>query len=187
MCALKLSWLYCSHRHLSWTSTPANDYDTDGCRDDEDSDDDNDGVADIADNCPKGNGMPWTSTPGNDNDGDGCSNAEDDDDDSDGVIDVDDNCIFVANPDQLDYDNDSAILGIGFSGDACDDDDDNDGVLDTTDLCHFGNLGWTSTVYRYDADGVRIRVKILDDDKMEFAFEFDSAPMIWLDFFQSLE
>ena len=33
---------------------------------------------------------------------------------------------------QLDYDNDSAILGIGFSGDACDDDDDNDGVLDTT-------------------------------------------------------
>ncbi len=35
----------CPTGELGWTSTPANDYDTDGCRDlSEDPDDDNDGI-----------------------------------------------------------------------------------------------------------------------------------------------
>jgi hypothetical protein len=47
--------------------------------------------------------------------------------DGDGVkMDID-NCPAIANPDQLDTDNDTL-------GDACDDDDDNDGISDSLDL-----------------------------------------------------
>ena len=51
-----------------------------------------------------------------------------DDGDGDFVPDEGDNCPEVANPDQLDTDDDGA-------GDLCDDDDDDDGVLDNDDLC----------------------------------------------------
>jgi hypothetical protein len=50
------------------------------------------------------------------------------DQDGDGVPDVSDNCPAVANPDQIDLDQD------GF-GDSCDLDDDNDGVTDANDNC----------------------------------------------------
>ncbi len=49
------------------------------------------------------------------------------DTDADGVPDATDNCPFVANADQVDYDNDSM-------GDACDADDDNDGVSDEDEI-----------------------------------------------------
>ncbi|MCB9731101.1 MAG: lamin tail domain-containing protein [Deltaproteobacteria bacterium] len=103
-----------------WTSgvgtagAPGTDYDADGCRDAaaEDTDDDNDGVADGVDACdpdasgPSGDSgvvsseKGWTSSkgtagaPGSDWDEDGCRDAaaEDDDDDNDGKADASDLC-----------------------------------------------------------------------------------------------
>ncbi len=75
------------------------DYDRDGCRDEfvEETDDDNDGVNDLADNgvpldlCPRGE-TGWISGPMTDYDNDGCQDSgEDSDDDNDGVNDLADN------------------------------------------------------------------------------------------------
>ncbi|MFO0747276.1 MAG: MopE-related protein [Myxococcota bacterium] len=153
-----------------WTSavgggTPGSDYDADGCKDDtaEDTDDDNDGLADATDQCDPDAGdakgvlastKGWTSTvgtPGTDYDGDGCKDdqAEDDDDDNDGILDTTDQC----DPDAGDATGvvssvkgwtssvGGATPGTDYDADGCkddqaeDNDDDNDGIADATDQC----------------------------------------------------
>ena len=90
-----------------------------------DPDDDNDGILDALDNCPKdyNPGQVNTDYPG-DNQGDAC----DSDDDNDEIFDSVDNCPLVKNPGQEN-------LTADFIGDACDPDDDKDGVMDETDNC----------------------------------------------------
>jgi len=95
-------------------------------------DSDGDGIYDDTDSCPN------TAPTGNDADGDGCTDPLDAD--GDGITDSSDNCPNAANPDQANWDSDSA-------GDACDDSDgdtvwdniddnnDNDGIIDVYDSC----------------------------------------------------
>ena len=57
-----------------------------------DDDDDNDGLGDLADACPRGD-TGWTSNAITDHDGDGCRDADEDlDDDNDGLGDIADAC-----------------------------------------------------------------------------------------------
>lgn len=103
------------------------DNDSDTVGDVCDSDDDDDNVPDLIDNCPFSGG-----------------NASQVDNDSDGVGDVCDNCVNVHNPDQRDTDKD----GIG---DECDPDIDGDGIANTTDNCKYVNSTNTADG---DSDGV---------------------------------
>ena len=120
----------CPLDFTTWTSTPSNDHDRDGCRDDgDDQDDDQDGVLDAFDRCPTGMvGFP----PEADHDGDGCADDEDTDDDDDGRVDPADGCPrgMVGR----------LSLALDADGDGCsdaeeDDDDDQDGVNDAVDAC----------------------------------------------------
>lgn len=86
-------------------------------------DQDGDGIADAADNCPL-----VANANQADVDGDGIGDLCDPDNDNDGVPNLQDNCPLTRNPDQLDTDGDGL-------GNACDNDDDNDGVLDAADNC----------------------------------------------------
>jgi gliding motility-associated-like protein len=93
---------------VSFDFTTTSDNDLDGAPDNCDTDDDNDGILDVNDNCPL-----QANTNQADNDNDGIGNACDNDDDNDFVLDGYDNCPFIYNPSQQDVDNDGV-------GDICD-------------------------------------------------------------------
>ena len=131
------------------------DYEGDTLCDAGDPDDDNDGVVDAIDRCPRGD-TGWTASSATDLDGDGCQNSlEDLDDDNDGASDATDpfptnpnrcgdgdadtcdDCAvgsddFGPLPDQL-VANDGADADSDGSCNAGDADDDNDGVADGPD------------------------------------------------------
>lgn len=164
----------CPYGATGWTSSASTDHDSDGCKDDdiEDPDDDNDGRLDPLDevvplwgedSCPKGE-LGWTSDQAtNDHDSDGCldDSDEDTDDDNDGMTDPldpamplqgEDNCyrgeLNWTSDASTDHDSD------GCMDDSSEDlDDDNDGIPDPADqqapvagedFCPRGDLGWTS-------------------------------------------
>jgi len=155
-----------------WESTDYSDYDSDGCKDaTEDDDDDEDGVLDNKDNCAKGH-LGWSSSSSSDYDSDGCKDAtEDYDDDDDGVVDSLDDCLR------------SPLDRVDFDGDGCtdseDSDDDNDGVLDIIDDCPTGLEYGTDT----DGDGCKDS-EDSDDDGDGFWDLNDDFPLDeseWLD------
>ena len=91
----------------TWVSTPEEDYDSDGCIDTVDFDDDGDGVFDEHDSCPQ------TVSMTSDFDRDGCDDATEDwDDDGDGVPDTSDSC-------PLGLSNWDSSSGSDIDGDGC--------------------------------------------------------------------
>ena len=107
-----------------------------------DNDDDNDGILDESDMCPRGR-EGWTSTPLYDWDSDGCHDwFEDYDDDGDGVSDSDD--VFPLDYQEwLDTDGD----GIGNNADP---DDDGDSCVDAIDVFPLNS----GECYDTDLDGI---------------------------------
>jgi len=164
----------CDGPEVNWDHTDvALDMDQDGCLDSsEDTDDDADGIADVADGCTGPTfKQQWSSTNANDHDSDGCHDAEeDDDDDNDGIDDLaGDDCVRGwhnwTSEASTDHDSD----GCADAGE--DPDDDNDGVFDkdsngfTLDLCRRGDLGWISDETNdRDGDGCRDATEDSDDD-----------------------
>lgn len=142
----------------------SNDWDSDGCLDaTEDRDDDDDGVLDVDDNCPRGF-MNWGRNTTSDRDDDGCRDFDEDlDDDGDGVGDLDDSCPEGA----LNWNSEYAT---DRDGDGCrdsdeDEDDDGDTIPDIYDDCPRGEIGWNSTqASDVDNDGCRDSGEDLDDD-----------------------
>lgn len=130
-----------------------------------DSDDDNDGVEDVFDNCPliknldqfdaEGDGLGDACDPDDDNDqvddvADNCpttENPDQTDSEDDGIGDACDNCPALANPDQADLDGD----GIGDRCDQCpvdaDNDIDADGYCGDIDICP-----WNADPDQLDSD-----------------------------------
>lgn len=108
------------------------DHDLDLSADGVDEDDDDDGVLDGDDLCPRG--ALFLSRVQSDKDGDGCEDTtEDDDDDQDGVVDAMDAC----SPGVSWW---TSNLTTDLDGDGCHDgledpDDDGDGVDDDVDQC----------------------------------------------------
>ena len=97
--------------------------------------------------------------------------------DGDGVVDGGDNCPYIANPSQIDHDNNG-------QGDACDDDIDGDGVLNGVDSCSPGSVNWNSTNQTdHDGDGCNDMGEDLDDDNDGINDENDSCskgPVGWI-------
>ena len=123
-------------------------FDGDSWGDECDTDDDNDGLHDVLDDCNKGY-LDWNQSDTTlDLDQDGCNDDEEDsDDDSDGILDVDDNCPrgnhSWSSSNQTDLD-----------GDGCQDidedvDDDEDTILDIDDNCH---VVFNTDQANYDGD-----------------------------------
>ena len=168
------------------------DYDDDGLGDACDSDDDGDGLLDVADACQQGE-LGWTSNLQTDHDTDGClDSAEDTDDDNDGVYDYADTCAAG----QLAWISSSTT---DYDGDGCQDasedvDDDNDGICDGTstddlalcivstveeDLCPTSSLGFTSSLSNdADRDGCEDNGEDFDDDNDGFADSEDACPLV---------
>jgi hypothetical protein len=128
------------------------DFDEDGLGNFCDSDDDNDGVEDSQD------AFPFDAT-------------EDTDSDQDGIGDNGDNCPVVANPDQVDQDQDGL-------GNACDGDDDNDGVDDELDAFPLDSTETIDT----DNDGIGNNADLDDDgdgvNDNSDAFPLDSTESV---------
>ncbi len=109
----------CQTGELGWTSTLANDYDTDGCRDlTEDPDDDNDGTDDMSDS------FPLDPMESEDSDSDGIGNNADKNIDGDSARDRVDT--FPLDPTETsdtdgDQIGDNADTDIDTDGDAFDD------------------------------------------------------------------
>jgi len=174
----------CDGPEVLWDSTDIGlDMDQDGCLDaSEDTDDDGDGIADVADPCTGPSfKQQWSSNSANDHDSDGCHDSEEDsDDDNDGVNDVDDDCLRG-------WHNWTADANSDHDGDGCkdggeDDDDDNDGINDRDamntplDMCPTGDLGWTSDENNdRDGDGCRDATEDNDDDGDEVADNIDNC------------
>ena len=121
---------------LNTANTNQSNFDGDLRGDACDSDDDNDGLHDVLDDCQYGL-IDWNqSNTTFDHDADGCKDiGEDNDDDNDGVYDDVDNCPSGV----LDWVVDSSS---DMDGDGCQDsdediDDDGDSVLDVEDNCHY--------------------------------------------------
>ena len=168
------------------------DYDEDDLGDACDSDDDGDGLLDLADACQQGE-LDWTSNLQTDHDTDGClDSVEDADDDNDGVYDFADTCAAG----QLGWISSSTT---DYDGDGCQDagedlDDDNDGICDGSltddvavcivstveeDLCPTSSLGFTSSLSNdADRDGCEDNGEDLDDDNDGFADSEDACPLV---------
>jgi len=167
----------CQFGESTWTSSPLNDHDGDGCKDSsEDMDDDNDGYLDSDDLCPVG--QIGTIL---DNDGDGCDdNTEDVDNDGDGIPNGYDLC-----PDGAQYWGDFAIDN---DGDGCrdadeDDNDDNDPYLDSNDACPSGYSWWDDLYFDHDVDGCHDVFDDDDDDNDGITDREDSCPqglVLWI-------
>ena len=157
-----------------WTSSLLTDFDTDGCQDsNEDTDDDNDGFADVVDSFPL-DASEWVDT-----DADGIGNNADSDDDGDSVPDVSD--AFPLDASEWD-DNDGD--GVGDNADL---DDDNDGWSDSDETeCQTDPYSSFSVPEDFDGDHICDRVDTDDDgdgtnDSYDI-FPFDATEWEDLDF-----
>jgi hypothetical protein len=147
-----------------WTSSgvgaPPTDYDGDGCKDSEteDSDDDNDGLADAADLCDA-SPLGFLSATGPDHDADGCDDArEDSNDDNDSLPDVSDECPTGSVGWVRTVDNDYNDNGCKDSAPDEETDEDDDGRLDTVDSCDRSRLGFVANASNdTDIDGCEDR------------------------------
>lgn len=137
------------------------DYDSDGCIDLVDNDDDNDGVVDGEDYCPKGQ----IGLHSNDFDEDGCHDDEDFDDDQDGLSDEDE---ARAGSDPFDVDSDDDGVWDGQDAFPLDPsewkDSDGDGYGDNSDALPYDNSEWEDS----DNDGVGDNSDMFPEDPTEW-------------------
>ena len=121
---------------LNTANSNQSNFDSDLKGDACDTDDDNDGLHDVLDDCQYGF-LNWNqSNTSLDHDEDGCKDIEEDnDDDNDGILDENDNCPSGV----LDWvvDNSSDLDGDGCRDIDEDTDDDGDSVLDVEDNCQY--------------------------------------------------